>query len=419
MADHDMEMVDTDIPMMDYDTTGPFRGLITAYSGICSSPAMIQSPMDGLSGTNHHVSIPSRYHLPVNPRPLKRKRDTPEDRSGERKKQKRKLIQVPPVLVAKVLSYAMDADPTCVLDLLVPDWHVCQRKFRRIERQMEVSRIVTYTRSSDSEASSFRVNFDHDDSDHVFLPTKSFDYRILRLGLFYGNEVIRAFSKESVQVFKFSADAIPANITEESFLEPLVNVFPIRGRRTVDVLPYDDETSPRPKKKTPGGETYIFKLLRHIVIHSPLRLMYADARRIVDPDTQISDANLEALDMDIDFDRASSLWLSWSQMPMLESVLLDLRVYSHDTNTWRGIVSKEDVIRRAREMCRCLRLKLLVIAGLQSYSFKVSYRCYTVQRIEEDDEIDGEPNWFKLFMGALRPGGKLILVDRLADIKLS
>ncbi|KAI0838852.1 hypothetical protein F5Y06DRAFT_303488 [Hypoxylon sp. FL0890] len=378
------------------------------------SPNPLQSQTDGLSNTDHRAPSPSKYHIPVKPKPPKRKsKDRP---GGKKKKRKTKSdVQLPPEVLSRIFSSAMDSDPICALDLLVPDWRICKRENPLLEKCLEITRVVTYTRGSDGKASRLAVNFGHGDRDHIFLPMKSLDDRLLRLNKRYYNEVVRSFFQEGTQVFHFAADTVPENITDESFLEPEGKTFPIRGRRTLDIIPFDDETTNPPKKKTPNGETYIFKILRHVVIHSPLSLMDVDARTIVGPEAQISEANLEALDIDIDFDRAAPLWLSWSQMPMLESVLLDLRIYSHDLNTRRGIVGKSEIIRQAREMGRWLRLKLLVISGLQSYSFETSYESYTAKRVEEDDEIDGEPNWIKIFMAAVRPGGKLILVDRLMD----
>ncbi|KAI1410890.1 hypothetical protein F5Y13DRAFT_191970 [Hypoxylon sp. FL1857] len=314
-----------------------------------------------------------------------------------------------------VFSSAIDSDPICAFDLLVPDWSVCKREDPLLERYLEITRVVTYTPGNDSKASSLNVSFDHDDRDHILLPIKSLDDRLLRLNKRYCNEVVRSFFQEGTQVFRFAADTVPADVLEESFISSVESVFPIRGRRALDILPFDDEITNPPKKKTPNGETHIFKILRHIVIHSPLSLMDVDARSLVGQDTIIDEANLEALDVDIDFDRASPMWVSWSQMTRLESVLLDLRIYSHDLNTTRGIVGKGEIMRQAREMGRWLRLKLLVIAGLQSYTFETDYNDYTTKRVEEDDGIDGEPNWIKIFMGAVRPGGKLVLVDRLMD----
>ncbi|KAI2463250.1 hypothetical protein F4781DRAFT_417218 [Annulohypoxylon bovei var. microspora] len=227
---------------------------------------------------------------------------------------------------------------------------------------------------------------------------KALDDRLLTLNKWCYNETVRSFYQEATQVFQLAQDTLPEDITQESFLTHIEETYPIRGQFLREFLPFDDDLPRVANRMTPDGRSYAFKLLRHLVVHSPLALMGVSARSMVGPGTGISDDNLEALDMAIDLDRASPIWLSWSQMPKLESVLLDLRVYSHDINTDRGCIGKYEIIRRAQEMGRWLKLKLLVIAGLQSYAFATSYESYTTERIECEDEIGGEPNWIKIFM---------------------
>ncbi|KAI1397278.1 hypothetical protein F4819DRAFT_503575 [Hypoxylon fuscum] len=309
----------------------------------------------------------------------------------------------------------IDSAPRCALDLLVPDWKACNREDPLRERALKLTRVVTYMRGVDGKGDNFTTTFGHDDGDHIFLPMKSLDDRILRINTRYHSETLRSYFNEGTQVFQLTADTIPSDATGESFLVNWRDAFPMRGQRSRSILPFDDEQPGALKRKIPNGSPYIFKLLRHIVIHSPLALINVDARTMIGIDAKISDDNLEALNKAIDLDRASHLWLSWSEMPMLQSVLLDLRIYGHDLNTDRGCISKGEIVERAKEMGRWLRLKLLVIAGLQSYSFNTSYELYTAKRIMEDDEVDGEPNWIKIFMPAVRPGGKLVLVDRLNE----
>ncbi|KAI1136909.1 hypothetical protein F5Y05DRAFT_419831 [Hypoxylon sp. FL0543] len=378
-----------------------FKELVATSSDGNSYPDILQSHAIGSSATDSQ--------------PPKRELSPSEDGLREKKRKMNAAVRLPPEVLSRILSRAMDSDPICAFDLLVPDWSVCKRENPLIEKYLEMTRVVTYTRGSDRKASSLTVNFDHNDRDHIFLPMKSLDDRLLRLSKTCHNDAVRSFFQEGTQVFHFSTDSVPENVGDESFLNYTERAFPIRGRRTLDIIPFDDETARSPKKVMPDGETHLYKILRHVVIHSPLSLMDVDARIVVGPESQINDVNLEALDIDIDFDRAAAMWLSWSQMPKLESVLLDLRIYSHDLNTNRGIVGKNEIIRQAREMGRWLRLKLLVIAGLQSYTFETSYHSYTAKRIEKDEEIDGEPNWIKIFMAAVRPGGRLILIDRLMD----
>ncbi|KAI0850566.1 hypothetical protein F5Y00DRAFT_252257 [Daldinia vernicosa] len=344
--------------------------------------------------------------LDDNPREKKRRRTEAETDAS---------VSLPPEIISSVLSESLLSIDQCALDLLVPDWHPRKQYNPLSDNPLNLTRVVTYTRGIDGKVGSLITSLGHGDDDHNFLPVKFPDKNLLALNKWCNNEVIRVLCLEGAQVFELAADGLPPTIAEESFLGNRRDTFPIRGKRSRGILPYDDEDPEADKKVMPSGSPYIFKLLRHIVIRSPLTLMDVDARSMIGFEAQTNDANLEALDMLIDLDRGSPLWLSWSKMPMLESVLLDLRIYSHDVNTDRGCIGKGEIIRRAQEMGRWLRLKLLVIAGLQSYSFDTSYDACTAELVEEADEIDGGPNWIKIFSPAVRPGGKLILVDRLTD----
>ncbi|XXG98163.1 hypothetical protein Hte_004484 [Hypoxylon texense] len=345
----------------------------------------------------------------------KRKLDVSEESPGERKRRRvESSFQLPPEILSMVWSRCLDSNPKCALDLLVPDWKVCSREKPIHEEFLEIAQVATYTRGTDSAVSTFSTTFGHDDKDHIFLPMKSLDGGLMVVNTTCHNEIVRSFFQEGTQVFKLGESSLPTNIADEGFITDWRDAFPLRGKHLRNILPFDDE-QPAEKRKTPSGPPYLFKLLRHVVINSPLSLIDADARSMIGSGTTIAEANLGALNNAIDLDRTSQLWLSWSQMPLLESVLLDLRVYSHDLNTDRGFLSKGEIIGRAMEMRRWLRLKLLVVVGLQSYCFTTSYTSYTARRIEEEDEVDGEPNWFKVFMPAVRPGGKLVLVDRQRD----
>ncbi|KAI1370686.1 hypothetical protein F4677DRAFT_437915 [Hypoxylon crocopeplum] len=376
------------------------------------TPSKLQLlPKHHLHSADQSTSSKSLSGVDIGLRSPKCELDISEDSPREKKRRKISNPQLPLEFLSMVLSRMADAKPVCALDLLVPDWNACNREGPRPKEALEPIRVVTYTLGTNSKASTLSTTLGHGDKDHIFLPMKVLDNDLMGLNTWCHSECIRLFYLEGTQVFSLGTDELPEDVADESFLENWWDTFPLRGQRSLNILPFDDEQSEAPKE-TVSGTLLIFKLLRHIVVHSPLALMEVDARSVLGAETEISTENLEALNNAIDLDRASHLWLSWLRMPMLESVLLDLRIYSHDLNTDRECISKANLIRKAREMGRCLRLKLLVIAGLQSYSFKTSYESYTAEQIEEMDELDGEPNWIKIFMPALRPGGRLILVDR-------
>ncbi|KAI1762955.1 hypothetical protein GGR53DRAFT_499497 [Hypoxylon sp. FL1150] len=347
-------------------------------------------------------------------RKRKRPRDTPKGSPRESKRLKvESNVQLPPEILSVIWSRCQDSGQRCAFNLLVPDWKLCDREDPLSGKARAITQVATYKRGIDGAAGVFSTSFGHD-NDHIWLPTQSLNDGLLAINTFSHNETIRSFFQDGAQVFALTQNMLSSNVTDESFTTSWRDAFPMRSEHLRSILPFDDE-HPGEKKRTPGGPPYVFKLLRHIAVNSPLTLTSVDARSMVGPGTTISAANLEALDNAVDLDRTSHLWLSWSQMPQLESVLLDLRVYSHDLNTDRGFLSKNEIIERAVEMGRHLRLKLLVIAGLQSYCFATAYDSSSTEQIEQLEEIDGEPNWIKVFMPAVRPGGRLVLVDRPTD----
>ncbi|KAI8963298.1 hypothetical protein F5Y11DRAFT_319883 [Daldinia sp. FL1419] len=362
--------------------------------------------------------------LDTESRGRKHKLDTVDDNSPKRIKREDETekemlgtatLSLPLEILTMILSEALVSTPECALNLLVPEWNTCRQYDPVFDNPLYITGVVTYTRGIAGGAGSLLASHGHEHADHLVLLVKSFHSHLLTLNKWCHDEAIRAYFLEGAQIFELTDDTTLENIDDESFLENWRYYFPIRGRRSREILPYDDEQPGAEKKTLPSGSPYVYQLLRHIIMRSPLTLMNVNANSMAGYGADIYNANLEALDRSIDLDRSSPIWLSWSKMPMLESVLLDLRIYSQDVNTERGFLSKDEVISRAREMGRWLRLKLLVIAGLQSYSFIANYDSYKAESIEEVDEMDGEPNWIKIFSPAVRPGGTLILVDRLTD----
>ena len=114
----------------------------------------------------------------------------------------------------------------------------------------------------------------------------------------------------------------------------------------------------------------------------------------------------------------SQLMLRWQAMEGLEVLAVDLRVYSRPG---RPHVDIYEVRRLARSL-RGKGLKLLVIAGLRSWSMYDEGRALKVADVEGgwwDPNLmiwrmSGRigANWWKEFMRAVRPGGRLVFVDR-------
>ncbi|KAI5925440.1 hypothetical protein F4810DRAFT_718333 [Camillea tinctor] len=322
------------------------------------------------------------------------------------------LLRLPLEVYSMVISQAVEMDPCCALDILVPDWNICKRQNPKLEKALEITRIVTYTRGTKSEKGKLSFNYGHDENDHILLPRKRFDVGLATADKWGYKEVSKEFYQGNTHVFQLGLKSF----MDSSSVSPLALArrrFPLRGDRMQDILPFDDE-GPCRKQMSPWKDAPIYTDLRHIAIHSPLNVADVDSTNMVMP-LHMQGFNLETLDTLLDNDRSASLRLSWSRMPQLESVLLDLRIFSSDLNVEIQCLTREHIIERAEEMGRHLNLKLLVIAGLQSYLYETRYESITVDRIENEATVNEEPNWIKLFRTSLQPGGQLILVDRTID----
>ncbi|KAI1268826.1 hypothetical protein F5Y18DRAFT_423056 [Xylariaceae sp. FL1019] len=209
-------------------------------------------------------------------------------------------------------------------------------------------------------------------------------------------EYLQAFCRTHTHTFPYSS---PEFHDARSIL---TGMCPFH-RKAREILPYDDEiifgNLPKLEVKLSLKGTPIYKDLRHIAIHTPLCLV---------------ENFLPQDDDDLYNALALTVYVNWSQMPNLETVFLDLRTYSLEQNTDFRLLSKKEIAECAREMGRHLQLKSLLLAGLGSQAFQMGYHGMEDDEVEEEEEIDGQPNWIKLFYPALRPGGKIIFVDLIA-----
>ncbi|KAI0197715.1 hypothetical protein F4808DRAFT_463421 [Astrocystis sublimbata] len=318
---------------------------------------------------------------------------------------------LPPELMSMVISQSLAAPPMCVFRLVVPDWDVCGRKITELEKFLEINRVVTYTKGLPGyQVGTLNYRFEHN-NDHVLTPIANFDDNMSLLNAHFSSEYHRQFYRGHTHVFVLGVDDLEGeNINAYDW----GNLVSLRKKSMRTILPFDDEPTDNVDNNRSERELPLWDQLRHITVHCPLNIMQLTAEDFIsaghDPEA------IEALNYSLDLEKTFHLWLSWSKLQNLESVFLDLRIYSHDFNTAQRCLSKAQIIERAREMGRHLQLKTLVLAGLQSYSFHTSYRGVSASDIEQCDTLfDNEPNWIKLFRPAIRGGGKIVLVDRLTD----
>ena len=314
------------------------------------------------------------------------------------------MNRFPAEILEMLISRLLTAKPKCRLNLVVPDW--------KLEHDIGIMRVLTYTRGAGvSHPGSLSCGFVHGDDDHILTPTASFDPKVVALGEKFTQEYVRKLYRTHTHVFTLGISTIVRSTPDGLHANDWRNPQPLRSAMR-DILPFDDEPTGSIKVTAYPSLTPIYGHLRHIVVHSPLSLLCMDTRAFERPE----EANRGPYNT-LDLDRSAHLWISWSRMPNLETVALDLRIYSHRLNTERRCLSKKEIIARAHEMGRHLRLKTLVLAGLQSYDFYYSYNHMgkTARKIEQLETLNGEPNWVRIFRPAVREGGRIILVDKFSN----
>ncbi|KAI0967114.1 hypothetical protein F4678DRAFT_475545 [Xylaria arbuscula] len=335
--------------------------------------------------------------------------------SSKRRKIKGKA-HLPPELESMVISQLLEVEPRCALSLVVPDWGICEKEGSGLDRARGTARILTYTRGTGSfKIGSLSCSFGHEDDHHILTPMARFCPNAVALNERFGSEYTQSYYRNKTHVFTLGSDDVPSMAIQDVLTRDRSTLWPLRNQRLENTLPFDDQSVDTIKTRAYPAPGVIYKHIRHIVVHSPLEFMLVNAHTHgLVWDTENPD-NMEIFNKALDLDRSAHLWLSWSQMPNLENVYLDLRIYSHDLNTNRRCLSKFDIMHRAWEMGHTLQLKTLVLVGLQSYSFYGVYNGETARDMEQLDTLDGEPNWIKLFRPAVREGGRIVLVDKLTD----
>jgi hypothetical protein len=135
--------------------------------------------------------------------------------------------------------------------------------------------------------------------------------------------------------------------------------------------------------------------------------------------------NMVLLGERLEYERRANWRVRWDAMERLESLFLDLRGYMMTGNKF---LNHEDVLHLARSL-KGKGLKLLVIAGLRSGA---RYHGPDPLRIEEVEEGVWDAlgqmwvsrkwgrgiNWWLMFRDAVRPGGRLVFVDKQDENRL-
>ncbi|KAI0025418.1 hypothetical protein F4780DRAFT_791060 [Xylariomycetidae sp. FL0641] len=334
-----------------------------------------------------------------------RKRDRSEDKAPDPRERPKKPrltaeVSLPLEVQSMIISHATRAKPICVLDLVVPEWNICNRPNPALEATLEITRVVTYTRGREGQVGSYSVNFGHTHEDHLLVPQTYIDNDLAAVNSWFHRECEDAFYRHHTHTFHLGTENHRSgDLTGDASRSRRAGAFPRRGGHAAQqqqiILPYDDPAAAavrqQPPPPPPGAGAPAYSRIRHLVMHAGLPLPGGGF--------------------------APCLWLSWGRLAGLRTLALDLRAYSGAGNTGLGLgLGRRQVRRRAAAMARHLRLDRLVLAGLQSYSLETRYDGTAAAAVEEAERVDGLPNWIRVFRPAVRPGGCLVLVDRLLDV---
>ncbi|KAK1782731.1 hypothetical protein QBC45DRAFT_401638 [Copromyces sp. CBS 386.78] len=174
--------------------------------------------------------------------------------------------------------------------------------------------------------------------------------------------------------------------------------------------------------ESPGQERrFLYRDIRHLMINCNTRcdpVQGVDDSRFgimpyTNPPTGMALKTAHGLRHRLAFENMVPLYVDYQALTNLETLYLDLRKVLKDVigdSYWQ----MQEVIKLAARL-RGKNLRLLVIAGLRTgEEYWPGEKELTAEDLVEEDEEPlewWEVNWFAQFRGALRPGGKLILVD--------
>ncbi|KAL2123204.1 hypothetical protein VTJ04DRAFT_3659 [Mycothermus thermophilus] len=164
------------------------------------------------------------------------------------------------------------------------------------------------------------------------------------------------------------------------------------------------------------GVRYVYQELRHLVVNSVMydyqvgrgrpgssRIinLHGNTFAVPTPDSEVS-APWGSGELEIER-RRCAIGLRWDALEKLETLCLDLRGYS--LRRWPSCIKWEEVEQLARAL-QGKGLGLLVLAGLRSYGLFPG-----PEPLEFGEGGLAGGKWLQMFEGAVRPGGRIVLVD--------
>lgn len=366
------------------------------------------------------------------------------------------ISNLPPEIVTDILTHALAQPPVCALHLLCPEWHHCARQNPRLETILRNTRVDTYTLPLyPDEPGSVSTKFDHSPcgrgEDCIRLPVMK-DPRVEgvmdgllvgREGEFYRRELVRRWVDGGNVVVASQRAGLVGPLWVRMEREVVDGLVLLREEEIVRLLAFGDDSGgmkgdggrvfgvdglekeglPAVRgEESDGAPRYLFQRLRHLVVNTVPELTQLEAHhfgslpRSWGPEVA---QNLELIEERLEYERRANLLMRWRAMDRLESLCLDLRGYTYPGMRY---LAEEDVLEIAHALFG-MDLKLLVVAGLRSWAEYPGPGVVEVGEVETgtwDRErrawVDvgkaERVNWWEMFSRAVRPGGRLVLVDK-------
>ncbi len=352
-----------------------------------------------------------------------------------------KLPHLPTEVLLDVFTAGLTHPDACALSLLCPDWALCshnhanttpptpnQTKLLALQALLRTTRVDTYTLPAEGEAhGKVTTSFDHasnPNTEHLWLPQMDDP----RSQPDVPTEWIRA---------ELTRRWVSGSGTVVVSLPRLVSHYMLSPQRKEErLLPYEEDTVTVDtqqgkvtrvtgrdgwEKEGPVGEVeeggelrYWYQRLRGLVV----------TREWLRGDGAVPQGWRTVEGRDV----LANLKVRWEEMGRLEVLCLDLR---------RGGGPEPEYMRnlelaRLAQSLKGRGLALLVIAGLRSDASYPGGEASGVAEVEDgrwdarrrvwrkgSDERGDDINWWKTFGEAVRPGGRLVFVDKRDGGELS
>ncbi|KAK1725707.1 uncharacterized protein BDZ83DRAFT_576074 [Colletotrichum acutatum] len=310
-------------------------------------------------------------------------------------------------------DYLTVSSSPCILSLFVPDWAVCARASDPVNEIYDLQRIDVYTKGGGSVRGKYESGVRHGDGDHASFPLmrqadgsreRQQQHGALLLEEELGKRfpaamdwALRDLGRNGLRVFeqvwpRGHDDGIGRCMASGALVFRETSCCHGRGA---------DHSHPR---RAARSDTSL-SLPRHLMFNSLPSDPYLQLRLRRNAVTEFrSDM---AFFIERGFPDEEFIAVDWAAMMQLETLFLDLRTYASG-----GGGFLRDAIRCAAVRMGCLRLRCLVIAGLRTGERYGRSRVCEWEKDEQQEEVDGEVNWVKVFAPALGEGGRLVFVDR-------